>query len=92
MTDAPKRSIRKPHEIAQDELEAATARVESAAKRVTKAKEEVTAAEAAHKAAVRRADYAAQHPDLPENAEKNAPDDDYPAEDEGVPEERGLSV
>lgn len=69
-TEKLKRHIRTPAEIAQAELEQATQRVERAEKRVTAAREELAKAESEVTAAKRRADYAAQHPDLPENAHR----------------------
>ena len=76
MTEATtsKRKVRTPAEIAAAELETATKAVERAEKRVETAKSEVTAAESALRQAKRRADYASQHPDLPENAAKDEAD------------------
>lgn len=58
------RTRRTPAEIAQAELDKATARVAKAETRVEKAKEEVTKAEREVALAVRARDYAASHPDL----------------------------
>lgn len=60
---------RTPAEIASEALEAATARVEAAKKRQATAEAEVEKAKADVKRLTKLADYAAQNPDLPENAD-----------------------
>lgn len=74
-----KRHVRTPAEIAQADLDAANDRVEAATKRVERAEAEVESAKSAHTQAVRRRDYAAKHPDLPEQEADDNPVIDTPA-------------